>query len=74
MIQAGEEFRPPDGFDKSKAWLLLEKNRDGPTGAIPLEWDGPSTRFMDSSLSKKFGPRILYENIDKIQSMVVGDF
>ena len=74
MLAAGEEFTIPEGYDKSKAYLILEKNRDGPLGAVALEWDGPSTRFADSALSKKFGAKSLYENLDKVQSMVMGDF
>jgi replicative DNA helicase len=74
MVDASEEFTIPEGYSKDKAYLIVEKNRDGPTGAVPLEWDGPSTRFADSSLSKKFGPQTLYENLDRVQSMVMGDF
>jgi len=74
MLAAGEEFSIPDEYDKDKAYFILEKNRDGPTGAIPLTWDGPCTRFADDSLSKKFGPSSLYENLDRVRSMTVGDF
>lgn len=74
MTEQAVEFDPPSEFDKEKAWLIVEKNRDGPTGAIPLNWHGPSTRFQDSSLSIKFGTRHLFENIEEVKEMVMGDF
>jgi len=74
MTEQAVEFELPKEYKMDSAYFIVEKNREGPTGAIKLEWDGPCTRFRDMSLSAKFGPATLYERIDEVKAKVMGDF
>ena len=35
--------------EDSRAELILAKQRNGPTGAIDLHWDGPCAAFRDAA-------------------------
>ena len=42
-----EEGAPPMVEDTSKAEIIIAKQRNGPTGTIPMTWLGKYTRFME---------------------------
>lgn len=42
-----DEYYKPDSRDKGVAELIIEKQRNGPTGTVKLAFDGPTTRFSD---------------------------
>jgi len=73
MQEQQVEFSVPDGMDEECAYVLLEKNRDGPCGMFPLLWDSTYTRFSDQSISG-FGSTDLYEGLSEVRAMMTGDF
>lgn len=59
---------PEELGDENMAYFLVQKNRDGRLGAIPLEWTSSITRFKDLSLVG-FGDSPLYRNLNKLGFM-----
>lgn len=58
-------FSIPDSMNDKQVFVIIEKYRDGPVGAIfPLNWDASFTRFSDPFLSG-FGAD-LYENLGQL--------
>lgn len=50
---------------EDQAYLIIQKNRDGKLGYIPLHWTADITRFEDPVLIG-FGKGGLYRNLDKL--------
>lgn len=56
---------PEELGDENMAYLIVQKNRDGQLGAVPLEWTAEITRFKDLALVG-FGDSPLYRNLNKL--------
>lgn len=56
---------PEELGDENMAYFIIQKNRDGKLGVIPLEWTANITRFKDLSLVG-FGKSPLYRNLNKL--------
>jgi len=66
-------FKFPDSLgDENMAYFIVQKNRDGKLGAIPLEWTPDITRFKDLSLVG-FGEVPLYRNLNKLGFLELSD-
>jgi replicative DNA helicase len=71
MTNKGINFKAPETgefasvLDENKAWLLIEKYREGATGAVPFGWEAPYTRFFDPILMRMTAddPKV-YEHLD----------
>ncbi len=48
FVHRPEVFEPSDPDLVGKAELIVEKNRNGPTGTFPLLWDARTTTFSDA--------------------------
>lgn len=68
------EFTCPSGLDEDKAYIYVQKFKEGEPKIIPLNWEGSCTRFSDIALSTKFGKPPLYENLPEVREMLKGDF
>ncbi|TPW36092.1 replicative DNA helicase [Oecophyllibacter saccharovorans] len=56
-IEALEEWQRKMALVHNKAELILEKQRHGPTGTIPLYFEGQYTRFADlDTVHEDYGP------------------
>lgn len=51
-----DELYNPDTEDKGTAEILVAKQRNGPTGAVRLAYNGPLTRFEDMKQKNKKAP------------------
>lgn len=69
MKSQGISFRLPDYLTEGvdTAYVLVHKNKNGPTGWFPLKWEAEYTRFSDPAMLA-YGMSEWYENIDKIRS------
>lgn len=68
------EFKCPSGLDEEKAYIFVQKYKEGEPKVITLNWEGSCTRFSDIALSTKFGKPKLYENLPEVREMLKGDF
>lgn len=50
MKNANITFSLPEGFVEDRAYILIQKNKDYPTGNFPIEWIPQFTRFKDVKL------------------------
>jgi len=50
MTRIGMPFKLPPGMDADHAYFVIAKNKDGPTGVVPLNWKAEHTRFSDPML------------------------
>jgi replicative DNA helicase len=51
MRRANIDFTLPEGFVDDMAYVLVQKNKDFPTGHFPMEWYPEFTRFRDPELA-----------------------
>lgn len=69
MERNGIDFNVPENLDPYHAWLLIEKYRDGTTGAISLGWEPEYTRFFDVNLGK--GHKVvLFDHLQECQNLI----
>lgn len=64
-LQPGMNFTVPDYLDDGKAYGLVSKNTNGPTGHFAMDWTPGFTRFSDPSIAG-FGMSTLYEHLQEI--------
>ena len=55
FIYRDEVYHPDAEDNKNKAELLLKKQRNGPTGKVPLIFMGEFTRFEDAADERYVG-------------------
>lgn len=68
------EFKCPDGLDEDKAYIFIQKYKEGEPKVIPLNWNGSYTRFSDPMLDTRFGKPSLYENLSQVKELMAGDY
>lgn len=72
MHNKGMNFNVPDnmGIDDSAAWLLLQKNRYGQTGAVRLGWEANYTRFFDYEvMTANNGIVVMYDHLKECKKL-----
>jgi len=57
---------PPHLPDRDHAYLLIQKNKNGPLGFVQLEWTPEYTRFSDPAMLRFGGKQGLYRNLDQL--------
>lgn len=73
MSKQGINFSLPDYLPTAdKAYILVHKNKNGPTGFFSLDWTPGIVRFSDPALAG-YGSSALYEGLEEIWSMEEDD-
>lgn len=67
MRQMSMSFTLPDHLpDSEHAYLLIQKNKNGPLGYVKLNWTPECTRLTDPAMISFGGKKWLYRNLDQV--------
>ena len=67
MERMSMSFTLPDHLpDKEHAYLLIQKNKNGPLGYVEMNWTPECTRLSDPMMLNMGGRRWLYKNLDQV--------